>query len=290
LFWDNHGQFNNGDIDAVCQEFKVAVDTSTPYSHPENSLAERTIESVRGSFGRWRMNNPETPWSHFISDSEKIQNSQPIVGSGYTPFEIVYGTEFASRFETTATPDAHLTEVNQLQATAAAQAQGLLDKKKQEADHLNARSRRVVLPPGTRVLVTNHKRKKQFDSMLWKGPFTVIRQEDDRLYVADLGHTGLIRQVYIKHVKIVDESLQAPPALQKDNQELFEVESIKSHRFTTRGALIVSVKWKGYDQTTDEYIARNPSLRRTVAFVSYCKDFAELSHLVENIVVFDPPA
>ena len=290
LFWDNHGQFNNGDIDEVCQEFKIAVDTSTPYSHQENSLAERTIESVRGSFGRWKMNHPEEPWSHFISDCERIMNSQPIVGSGYTPFEIIYGTEFLSRFETLATPDAHLTEVNQLQADAATQAQGLLLQKQQEVDHLNARSRRVVLPPGSRVLVTNHKRKKQFDSTLWRGPYTVIRQEGDRLYVADLDNTGLIRQVYIKHVKLVDESLQVPPALTKANRELYEVESIQSHRFTTRGALIVSVKWTGYDQPSDEYVARNPSLRRTVAFVSYCQRFAELRHLVDNIVVFDPSA
>lgn len=217
-------------------------------------------------------------------------NSQPIVGSGYTPFEIVYGTEFLSRFETHATPDAHLVEVNQLQADAAAQAQALLQQKQKEVDHLNAKSRRVVLPPGSRVLVTNHKRRKQFDSTLWRGPYTVIRQEGDRLYVADLEHTGLIRQVYIKHVKLVDESLQVPPALTKANRELFEVDSIISHRFTTRGALIVSVKWTGYDQPTDEYVARNPSLRRTVAFVSYCQRFAELRHLVDNVVVFDPSA
>jgi hypothetical protein len=117
----------------------------------------------------------------------------------------------------------------------------------------------------------------------------VVRVEGDHLILADLLRTGIARSVHIKHVKpLTDECNLDEMNARTGTAEFFEVEEIVSHHISTRGAVTVTVRWKGYPDTTDEVLSRNPSLRRTEAFVRYAQTVPELRNLVDSIEIFDP--
>jgi hypothetical protein len=66
------------------------------------------------------------------------------------------------------------------------------------------------------------------------------------------------------------------------------VEAIRPHRFTRNGNLAVIVKWQGYDdnENTEEFLHRNPSIRRCKAFHDYCQSRSDLSEFSKDIEVF----
>ena len=57
-------------------------------------------------------------------------------------------------------------------------------------------------------------------------------------------------------------------------------EIITTHRLTNSTGLVVMVKWKDYYDPTEEYISRNPSIRRTIAFINYYNDHPELQRFL----------
>jgi hypothetical protein len=288
LVWDNHGQFNNSEIRSLLEDFKTTFETTTPYSHQENALVERAIGSIRRHFERWSLNHPNEPFSLFVPYAERIQNSQPIPGTTFTPIEVVYGTDTQTRFANPSSLDEHLAGVNRLQVKAVETHRAVLQKRRQEIDHLSARSSQPNLLPGQRILVRNFQKTKQISSQAWLGPFTVIRTEGNSVIVADLDNTGTTRPVHVKNIKLIDESLKMST---KPPRNFFEVESILAHRMNAQKNLVVTVKWLGYDEPSEENVGRNPSLRRTLPFVRYCRSNPELRQYVEDIEVFnDQPA
>jgi hypothetical protein len=178
--------------------------------------------------------------------------------------------------------------VNRLQVKAIETHSAVLHKRRQEIDHLSARSSQPNLLPGQRILVRNFQKTKQISSQAWLGPFTVIRTEGNSVIVADLDNTGTTRPVHVKNIKLIDESLKMST---KPPRNFFEVESILAHRMNDKKNLVVTVKWLGYEEPSDEIVSRNPSLRRTLPFVRYCRSIPELRQYVEDIEVFnDQPA
>ena len=89
--------------------------------------------------------------------------------------------------------------------------------------------------------------------------------------------TGIILPVYIKSRKVRFNKRTKPDNL-KDN--IVEVETFLRNRMTTQNNLVVTVKWSGYDEPTEEHINKNPSIRRTEAFVAYCRSRPELRSFV----------
>jgi hypothetical protein len=289
LFWDNHGQFNNSLIDDVLQDFGISKESSAPYSHQENSLVERSIQSIRAHFSKWQIGHPTEHWSTFTSYCESIMNSQLIPDMQYTPFEVVYGTSFKNRHQTPTTIEQHVNELDIFSETVVTKAHDIIRKKNDKNTQHNDSVKPHRYAAGARVLVKNFKHKKQFNSPLWKGPFTVVRVDGDHLILADLLRTGIARPVHVKHVKpLSDECNLDEMNANTGTEEFFEVEAITSHHISTRGAVTVTVKWAGYPDTTDELLSKNPSIKRTEAFVRYAKSVPELRYLTDNIEVFEP--
>jgi hypothetical protein len=285
LIWDNHGQFNNHEVNNVLEDFHISSSSTTPYSHQENSLVERAIGSIRRHLERWSVNHPSEPFSSFIPFAERIQNTQRITGTNNTPNEVVFGTSSHERFETPSSLEQHIQSVNRYQENAVNEHSAALKKRRQESDQLSAiRVGPPDLQPGQRILVRNFKKTKQIDSTSWLGPFTVIRTEGNSVIVADLLHTGTTRPVHVKNIKLLDASFPEP---KRPPSDFFEVESVTSHRLTKRGNLVVTIKWVGYEEPSVEHISRNPSLRRTRPLVEYCRSVPELRHFVEDVEVFN---
>jgi len=286
FYFDNHGQFNNTLVNQVLTKFGKEELNSTPYSHQENGLVERTIESVQLHFERWRLHHPDEPWSTFLPYCERILCSTPIQGTNYTPIEIVYGSIAKDSTTNLPTVTDYVTHVDQTRAIAISNHDSKLDAHVSKIDQHNRQKQSSPLSPGTKVMITNMTKTKSFSSLRNTGPFTVIRQTGNTVYVSDLEHTGIERPVNIKRCKVLTPDF--PTTTTHRPLNFFEVEKILSHRITSKGNLIVTVQWTGFEETSEENISTNPSIRRTEAFYNYCNNNSQLQKFITGIVLFRP--
>lgn len=265
LYFDNHKQFNNALIFDLLKELSIESVQSTPYSHQENGLVERTIQTASRHITNWTLLHPAKNWSSYLPTVEAILNENPIPGTNFTPYQAVFGSLAAQRRlsptveELVKSTDDILHEVIAAHDTAVTSKQDLIA-------HANEHFDRKTFTPGSKVLITNQTRTKQFHSLPYIGPFTVIAQDFNTLSVSDLRTSGTIRKVHIKHVKKLPsdyvETISVP-------SNYFEVEAILSHRSTSKRNIILLVKWAGFDDPSEEHLSKNPSLKKTSAFQAY---------------------
>ena len=114
-----------------------------------------------------------------------------------------------------------------------------------------------------------------------------MRQEGGKVYIANLLHSGVVRAVHVSRIKKLDSEFRETQPVTKDNY--CEVESIVSHRFTSHGTLVVTVKWTDHEDTTEENLRSNPSIRRTRPFHEYCRNIPELTRYTDGVMIFVAP-
>ena len=114
-----------------------------------------------------------------------------------------------------------------------------------------------------------------------------MRQEGGKVFITNLIHSGIVRAVHVSRIKKLDNEFREEHVSAKDNY--CEVERIVSHRFTTHGTLVVTVKWSDHEDTTEENLRSNPSIRRTRPFHDYCRAIPALSQFINGIIVFESP-
>ena len=286
---DNHKQFINEMVIDYLEEQRIGCTPATPYSHQEQSLVERAILSIRLHFEKWQQSNRSTPWSQHVPIVESILCDQHVPGTNppASPNEIIFGRETACRLKPHINTADRISDISKYQERVIKQHHQHLQNRQASVEENNTLRDIPQFAPGSLVLITNQQRLKQFSSSRRIGPFTVIRQEGNKVIVADLLHSGLQRSVFISNVKLFIPPPQwNPDQVQQDNT--FIVEAITSHRLTNRNGLVVMVKWKDYDDPTEEYISRNPSIRRTIAFIRYCNDHPDLQRFTRGIQAFTP--
>ena len=86
--------------------------------------------------------------------------------------------------------------------------------------------------PSSTILIARQSKIKQFNSVPFIDPFTVISQDSNTLFISDLRTSGTIRRVHIKHVKpLAQDFVENIP----QDSGFFDVEAILSHRSTSKG-------------------------------------------------------
>jgi len=283
--FDNHGQYNNHQVTQLLEEFNITSLTTTAYSHQENSLAELGCRELRRHLNNFKFTKPDIAWSQFLPYVERIMNTTLVPSMTYTPLDIVMGPKSLSRAGLT-TPKAiadYVHSLDQAQRKLIQEHTDGLNRRQKAVAEFNSAHPTHTFQPGDKVLISNPvliKSKLGIPRKL--GPFTVVSQQDGKINIADLVKSGLIRSVHISRITPYVEE-DNPPAM-PDN--FFVVNRILSHRFTDRKKLIVTVKWAGYDDTSEENISRNPSIRRTLPFLQYCQQHTELMEFAKDIIPF----
>jgi hypothetical protein len=213
---------------------------------------------------------------------ERIMNSSEIPGTTHSPFELIYGSQ-ASSIPTIKISDA-ITNTDSRIETITNNHTYKLNQHKDNITNSNNTNRTTTYEPGTRIMVLNPKKTKSFSSPRYTGPYTVLRQVGSTVHIADLVQSGIVRQVHVKRTKPLSDNFNNNIDLR---QNYCEVESILSHRFTDHGTLVVRVKWTDQEDSTEENLLNNPSIRRTKPFYSYCTITApQLIDYVRDIVIF----
>ena len=289
IAFDNHRQWVNEDVKNLLVDEGIMDIPAAAYSKQQQSLVERAIESVRLHFEKWQVSNPNKPWSSNLSVVERIINDTPITDSksGVRPNELLFGTTHAKRLHQFDTPQDRISSLNDFQERIIGEINERIANIQQDKVDANAVIPLPLFVPGSPVLIKNHAKRKTFDSARFVGPFTVINQEDNIVTVADLVHSGMKRSYHIRNIKPYKPS----PQFNLDQVRktgTYIVERIVSHRFSNRNGLILTVKWQDYEDTSEEYLSKNPSIRRTEAFIIYCQDKPELQNFAQGVQVFNP--
>ena len=273
LYLDDHTQFDNESdaVSALLKSLGVKADHSVPYSHQENGLVERTIQTITRHMVNWTLTHPTENWSSYLPTVEAILNDNPIPGTNITPFQAVFGT-LASKRKVTLLED-HVEDIDaNIEQVIKDHDKLVAQSKKSKADHnAETASKYASIAPGSKVMIKNQTKVKQFNSTHFIGPFTVINQENNTVYVSDLQRSGTIRRVHISTVKLLPDDFVSSLPSDQDTNQFYEVQSILSHRMDPKNRPIVLVQWKNYPEPSEEPIYRNPSLRNTEAFIRYAR-------------------
>jgi hypothetical protein len=286
LFYDNHGQFCNSDVDRLAKAFGIPIGNPAAYSHEENGMIESANKTIRSHFRKWYSPDPSVgPWHRYLHQVERIMCDSRIPDLQHTPNDIVFGRAFARRARLNISADEYVRELSEHTGAILDHYNRLLEARQTNIENINETIPDVSLEPGMLVLITNPTRNKQLDAagMPHIGPFTVLKQDGNTVSVADRTRSGLVRQVHISRVKIFVPPADYRPD-QSVNADFYQVEKIVSHRFTKKNNLKVTVKWQNSDELTKKTLSSNPSIRCTIAFHAYCQHNKELLPYINNIV------
>jgi hypothetical protein len=285
LYFDNHKQFDNNAVSDLLTNLGVKSENSVPYSHQENGLVERTIQTITRHMVNWTLKHPSEDWSSYLPTVEAILNDNPIPGSVVTPFQAVFGT-LASKRKINSLEE-HVDDIDANIQQAVDTHDRIINEALKEKDEHNSTIISKPIAPGTKVMIKNKTKSKQFNSTHFIGPFTVINQDKNTIYVSDLQRSGTIRRVHISTVKVLADDFVPTLPADQDTTQFYEVESILSHRMDSRKRPIVLVQWKNYPDPSEEAIYKNPSIRNTEAFIQYAETIPELrSFIPANTQIF----
>jgi hypothetical protein len=133
-------------------------------------------------------------------------------------------------------------------------------KQKQEV-RLNERKQKEPILPGTQVMVVNHLRGSKWEPV-YEGPYEVIQQHKGGAYSLrdSLGET-MERRFTIEMLKIVQSindlaSLELSQLQEKkaNDEESFEIQTIKNHRLRGSNGYEYLVKWKGFPDEDNSWV------------------------------------
>ena len=135
---------------------------------------------------------------------------------------------------------------------------------------------------GTFVLVENIQRVKgKVDETFREGPFEVVRQEGNLVFLYDYRHESTLKEVHVSRCReFFYRQDEDPRQMGADIVDKTIVQYINDHKFMpsnsrTLKSTYVAVKWSDEDRTRWEPLS-NRDIRRTIAFVRYAQDIPDL--------------
>jgi hypothetical protein len=172
----------------------------------------------------------------------------------------------------------------------------IISDHRREIDTVNEQRPPKIFAPGALVwLQSEQQSKKTLGVPKRTGPYTVISSFGHNVTISDLVASGVTRNVHVSRLMDYTPSstTSAVELRLKDQRDVFVVESIVSHSFSTSTRnkpdglhnLTVEVKWLGYAETSLEPLKKNPSLLRTAALLRYFRATPTLAHLCAELPI-----
>jgi transposase InsO family protein len=280
LLSDNGTQF----VNAVVTEFLRMMGTDhqriIPYSHEQNSLAERYHKEMLRHIRALVFNRQaKTSWSTLVPLVQRIMNSIILPSIGCSPAQLIFGNaidfnagtflEFERNEYTSFNLSDHMTEMLAAQASLVREAQRLLLE--HERRHLLIAPPRhtTEFPADSWVLCSEApgplSRPPTKLDFPWRGPYRVLGHEG-HLYTLRNEVTNKSLSVHVKRLKRFEYNaadLNPRDAARKD-LNVYDVEKIldykpKIYRTTKRAHIRKSrlsflVRWLGYSSDDDLWV------------------------------------
>lgn len=240
-----------------------------PQSDGQTERANRTIEDMLRAY----VNQRQDDWDHHLTAAEIAYNNSKQATTGYSPYFLNYGQHptFPLNSPTVVSERSNNQSVEELLeelSRALSEAQEHVERAQQNQQRqANKHRSEVEFEVGQQVwLSTTDLRLKQKASpklsQRWIGPFTVKRKLTPLAYELDLPSTLPIHPVF--HISKLRPHRSSdrfdphrppppdrPPPEVIDQEEEYEVEAIRQHRFSKwRGRMYKQylVKWRGYPE------------------------------------------
>ena len=240
-----------------------------PQSDGQTERANRTIEDMLRAY----VNQRQDDWDHHLTAAEIAYNNSKQASTGYSPYFLNYGQHptFPLNSPTVVSERSNNESVEALLeqlSRALSEAQEHVERAQQNQQRqANKHRSEVEFEVGQQVwLSTTDLRLKQKASpklsQRWIGPFTVKRKLTPLAYELDLPSTLPIHPVF--HISKLRPHRSSdrfdphrppppdrPPPEVIDQEEEYEVEAIRQHRFSKwRGRMYKQylVKWRGYPE------------------------------------------
>ncbi len=297
LLTDNGSTFASNQMAEFLRTWNISHDTSVPYNSQGNAICERMNREVRRHLDNLALQYENRPWSTLVSQVQRIVNSSPTGTGNLTPADMVLGfnafdwprtgmvgsdvlinrDDLQSKWATMLRE--RIIAVNSEQAT---QIQQLQDKKQEKVVDKNFKS----YQPDDWIYVENNTRTKgDLRKAKMKGPVQVVSQVGRVVTYRDF-ITQAVTRVDVKDTQAFrSESGLDPRVEAARNVGEYIIDEIKGHRFEVgqRKVLknvILKIKWRGYEEPTEETIGSNDSLLKNVKVREYMNQEPTLKKLI----------
>ena len=307
---DNATQFVNATVKELMAQIDCNHITIHPHSHEENGIVERINREVKKHIRDLIFDSKQPDiWDLKAPFAQRIINSQKHRATGVTPSELVFGhsldldrnilTRSALR------PRTSLSDI--IAANIKIQEEMLhkafMNQTATDTHHIDTAIRggntnqETEFPINSYVLVQYENRGGPKEHApdtplhpILRGPFKVVhkrsRDAQGTIYTCQHMATNKLEDFHVKLLQPFqyDERRVSPADIAETDYNLFEVEAIRKHRWTsgknrTKKWLQFLVKWKGYDEDSNtwepwenvakvgilhEYLAATPGLTQFV--------------------------
>ena len=263
---DNGTQFVNKLIEAFTQAAGIEHATIHAYSHEENGIVERANKEVNRHLRAMTYDRKiRKDWQLYLPLAQRILNTMIHTSLGVSPSEMLYGgmvnhdTHFLTTYykKQPKSPSEHITKLLEAQELLLKTAL----KTQQNLDEFNIKKREVYevtyFPINSYVLAEY---ETQIPSKLrtpLHGPYRVVARVGNVYTIENLltykwedYHVKLLREFKYDNVNVI------PAEVAKQDNELFDIESIITHRF--KGNTKVLTNLQLYMKFEDE---QNPEWR-----------------------------
>jgi transposase InsO family protein len=273
---DNGSQYVNKLITELATISNMNMSTTTPYSHEENGISERSHkETLRHLRAIVFDKDLRDGWSTCTPMVQYIMNSSKHGATGVAPAEIITpwmnltradGDRWFPPGQRGAVQDSadYIRKLYEYQARIVALVQQRLNE--QTTISLGKRKRSgplTVFPDQSFVLCSfpiGDRPLSKLD-LPWQGPFQVVRHNRAEYLLRDLVEGKEIKRVHVSRLKefLYDPTLVDPLDIARRDSQQFVIESVIQHRGNTKtkpirlSELSFLVHWQGYSQADESW-------------------------------------
>lgn len=302
LHSDSGKQFMNYLMAELAHYINIKMSFSTADSHEENGVVERVIKDVRSQLQSYCIDRGEVQdWSLILPLVERLINTKINDRTGHTPAALKFGRANALELPPfDVLPDnAHvfntasefLDSISKFQEVLIAKHAESLQANQNDADNPNLTRNFNVFKAGDLILVDKIDRhKSELLETLRMGPY-LVRQQSNTTVTYEDHSTNRVKDVHISRCHIYHPRGSVAEALStsRELQQIYEVEGIVSHKFQPKSsksikAVLILVKWTGYDEPEWNTIHNNATLRNNIHFINYAQQCPDLKKFISNNV------
>ena len=265
IFSDRGPQFAARVTRALYKKLGIEIGLTTAYHPAANGQVERMNKEIE-QFLRLFVSQRQDDWAELLPIGEFVLNSRLNSSTGHSPFELMYGyqpdfTLPVGRSSNIPALDQRLEKLREARKDAEAALR--LSKERMKADYERGKKRSHEFDIGDKVWLDAKNIKIHQESIKLGpkrlGPFEVVGRVGELDYRLKLPAGLKVHDVF--HVdrlspwkgnEVNGQEPKAPPPIEVDGEEEYEVDQILDSRFYRR-QLQYLVRWEGYGRGHDSW-------------------------------------